>query len=111
MKELQVIDEAIIINIIVAAGSANSMLQQAYMEMSLGNKEKSTEMLELANEELIKAHEAQTSLLQEEANGNNAQVNLLLVHAQDHLMNAILCKQLMANLIDMQQQINELKNK
>ncbi|WP_317855173.1 PTS lactose/cellobiose transporter subunit IIA [Chakrabartyella piscis] len=111
MNEWKTIDEEVIINIIMAAGTANSMLQQAYMETVAGNEEKAEEMLAAANEELIKAHEVQTDLLSDEANGNHAQISLLMVHAQDHLMNAILCKQLITNMIEMQKQINELKNK
>lgn len=110
MSELKKFDEAVIINIIIEAGTANSMLQQAYLKMVEGNEKETEEMLEKANEALVKAHEAQTDLLREESEGNNSQVSLLMVHAQDHLMNAILCKQLITNLIDMQKQINELKN-
>lgn len=109
MSELKTIDEETIINIIVSAGTANSMLQQAYMEICEGNTESSEEMLKKANEELIKAHATQTDLLREEAEGNNAQMSLLMVHAQDHLMNVVLCKQLINNQIEMQKQINELK--
>ncbi len=109
MEEMRVIDETTIINLIVSAGSANSMLQQAFLEMSGGNESTALEMLERANEELIKAHETQTDLLRMEAEGDHAQMSLLMVHAQDHLMNAILCKQLMTNLIEMQREINKLK--
>lgn len=111
MSQTHEIDESVIVGIIMSAGTANNMLQQAYMEMVEGNEEKAEEMLEAANEELIKAHQSQTDLLISEANGDNAQIGLLMVHAQDHLMNAVLCKQLMSNMILMQKQINELKNK
>lgn len=109
MSELKMIDETTIINIIVSAGTANSMLQQAYIDMSQGNTEASEEILKKANEELIKAHGTQTDLLSAEADGDHAQMSLLMVHAQDHLMNAVLCKQLISNMIEMQKQINELK--
>ncbi len=111
MSELKTIDETTIINIIVSAGTANGKLQQAFGEMMSGKESGSQELLEQANEELRKAHDAQTELLSDEADGENALVTLLMVHAQDHLMNAILCKQLMSNMIEMQKQINELKSK
>lgn len=109
MSELRTINNEVIINIIVTAGTANSMLQEAYMAMLAGDESKSEELLVSANEELIKAHGFQTDLLGQEAEGNNAQISLLMVHAQDHLMNVVLCKQLISHLIGMQKQINELK--
>ena len=36
-----------------------------------------------------KAHAFQTKLITEEASGNSVEVNVLLIHAQDHLMNAM----------------------
>ena len=40
-------------------------------------------------EEMHKAHAFQTKLITEEASGNSVEVNVLLIHAQDHLMNAM----------------------
>jgi PTS system cellobiose-specific IIA component len=46
----------------------------------------------------------QTSLLQEEAQGEKQEISLLLIHAQDHLMNASLAKKLIKEMIDMIQE-------
>lgn len=45
-----------------------------------------------AAEELSKAHHYQTELIQNEAGGEKTEMTLLMVHAQDHLMNAMTVK-------------------
>ncbi|EAG9877164.1 PTS lactose/cellobiose transporter subunit IIA, partial [Listeria monocytogenes] len=50
---------------------------------------------------LLEAHHSQTSLIQGEARGEKAEVSLLLVHAQDHLMNAITFKDLAKEIVDL----------
>ena len=37
---------------------------------------------------MIKAHEAHTKLLFAEANGEKVEINLLLIHASNHMSNA-----------------------
>ncbi len=65
--------------------------------------------MEQADAALAKAHDAHHDLLEQEACGEIHGVSLLLVHAQDHLMNAVLSKQMMQNMMLLQQQINDLK--
>ncbi|MDU4935752.1 MAG: PTS lactose/cellobiose transporter subunit IIA [Peptostreptococcaceae bacterium] len=36
-----------------------------------------------------KAHRYQTELIQNEAQGNKTEMSVILVHAQDHIMNAM----------------------
>lgn len=107
--EKQKIDELTIVKIIASAGDAIGMMHQAYFEAQNGNEEKADELLTKSEEALVQAHQIQTTLIQNEAAGNEIEINLLMVHAQDHLMNAILTKQLIYDLISMQKQINVLK--
>lgn len=60
-----------------------------------------------ANEALVEAHNTQTGLLTAEASGNNAEVTLLMVHSQDHLMNAISYIGLTQELIDVYKRLVE----
>ena len=61
----------------------------------------------LASEEISSAHRIQTDLIQEEARGNHAEISLLLVHAQDHLMNAITVKELAEEFITLHKRVEE----
>ncbi|HDR8245662.1 TPA: PTS lactose/cellobiose transporter subunit IIA [Bacillus cereus] len=57
--------------------------------------------LQEALEELKEAHRVQTELIQKEAGGEKTEVTLLMVHAQDHLMNAITVKELASEFVEL----------
>lgn len=61
------------------------------------------EKLKEANQSLSQAHHTQTSLLTQEAQGNHVNVSLLMVHGQDHLMNAITFIDMAKEVIDVYQ--------
>ena len=63
--------------------------------------------MKLASEEISAAHRIQTDLIQEEARGNHTEISLLLVHAQDHLMNAITVKELAEEFITLHKRVEE----
>lgn len=48
-----------------------------------GDFEGARKHLAAADETMVKAHDAQTEMLQQEAEGNPVPVNIILVHAQD----------------------------
>lgn len=100
-----------IFNIIVISGEAKSYLYEAFELVKAGEYEKSEELVQKANETLNQAHRVQTQLITLEAQGTKSEVGILMVHAQDHLMNCILTKELISHMIDMQKEINILKNK
>ena len=54
-----------------------------------------------SQEKALEAHHIQTGLLTDEGNGEGPQVNLLLVHAQDHLMTSMLAQELIEELIEL----------
>ena len=64
------------------------------------------EKLEAADEALGNAHKSQTNLLTQEASGDSVELSLLLVHGQDHLMNAITFKDLARELIDVYRKLD-----
>ncbi|WP_068268521.1 PTS lactose/cellobiose transporter subunit IIA [Caviibacter abscessus] len=104
MEEL----ETIIFEIITNAGVAKGLVYEAMNESSKKNYEKTQELLKEADSYLLKAHNIQTDLIQEEAKGNNINVSVLFVHAQDHLMTAIEVRSLADTIINMNKKINEL---
>ena len=62
--------------------------------------EEAEALLKQSNEAAVEAHHMQTELLIGEANGNKTPVDVLLVHAQDHLMTSMLAVELIKELID-----------
>lgn len=87
--------------LIAAAGNAKSQAMMAIREAREGNFEEARKLLVLADEDLHSAHRAQTKLLTEEARGNTIDVNIILVHAQDHLTGAMLVRDLAEEFIEL----------
>ncbi|MCI1705699.1 MAG: PTS lactose/cellobiose transporter subunit IIA [Lacticaseibacillus paracasei] len=57
--------------------------------------------LKEADSFLSDAHNAQTGMLTEEAQGKKHPVSLLMVHGQDHVMNAITFRDLAGEIVDL----------
>lgn len=72
-----------------------------------GDAEEARKKLQESTEELTKAHHYQTELIQNEAGGEKTEMTLLMVHAQDHLMNAMTVKDLAAEFIELYEKITE----
>ena len=85
--------------IIANSGDARSYAFRALEEAKLGNFEDAEEMLNKSREAANLAHNAQTELLVKEANGEKQEINVLLIHSQDHLMTSMLAVELVRELI------------
>jgi PTS system cellobiose-specific IIA component len=93
--------QEIMLQIIVNGGNARSYSMEAIQLAKVGKIKEARKSIELAEVELAQAHISQTKLIQEEASGNSVEISLIMVHAQDHLMNAITVKDLAHEFIDM----------
>lgn len=93
--------EQTIMQLIIYGGNAKSDAMLAIQAAKEGNFEAADQHLTLADEALLEAHHSQTALIQGEARGERTEVSLLLVHAQDHLMNAITFKDLANEIVDL----------
>lgn len=94
-----------IMGLIVHSGNAKSECMEAIQLAKKGDFDGAKEKFQLANEALGEAHRAQTSLLTQEAKGENVEVSMLLIHAQDHLMNSITFRDLAQEMIDLYERI------
>lgn len=88
--------EEISFALISQAGSAFSMMVEALEAARKNNFEKAKEKKRTAEVLMNEAHNLQTQLMINEANGEANQINVLLIHAQDTLMNTIL----MSTIVD-----------
>lgn len=76
------------------AGNAKSSAMLAIAAAREGDLPRAHELLAEADRDLHEAHNTQTEMLTEEARGNPVKVNIILVHAQDHLTGAMLVRDL-----------------
>lgn len=97
-----------IFTIITMAGDAKSNFYEAFTKIKEGKCEEAEELVKQGDSIMSKAHDAQTELIAEETNGSKVPVGLFMVHAQDHLMNAILVREMLDMLFSMQKSINDL---
>lgn len=63
--------------------------------------------LQEAQEALNEAHKSQTSLIQAEIRGERNEVTLLMVHAQDHLMNAMTIKDMATEFVSLYEKMKK----
>lgn len=98
--ELENGPEMISFGIIAHAGDARSYAFGALEAAKAGNFEEAEALLKQSNDAAVEAHHMQTELLVNEANGNKTPVDVLLVHAQDHLMTSMLAVELIKELIN-----------
>ena len=93
--------ELMIMNIVVDSGSCRSYAMEAISHAKEKEFDKAEEALKNAESEILKAHHAQTDLIQKEAGGEKTDISLLLIHSQDHLMTAMLCKDLAKEFVEL----------
>lgn len=93
--------ELIIMELVVSGGNARSLAIKAIKAARQGDFKLADELMEEGSQSLDRAHSVQTELIQREAGGEHMQVQLLMVHAQDHLMNAMTVRDLAVELIEM----------
>lgn len=79
-------------DLIMKAGNAKSTALMAIEAARDFDFEEADKLLKQAEDEMRQAHQAQIDLIQQEAQGNSVDVNIILVHAQDHMTMAIMAK-------------------
>jgi len=83
------------------AGDAFSCFKQAVSEARQGSFEEADRLMKQGRESLVEAHHTQTDLLSAETSGQEIAYSILMVHAQDHLMNAIMYEDIAKELIEL----------
>lgn len=78
--------------IITFAGEAKASFMSAIRFARTGEIDQARATYDIGVQQLIDGHKIHAKLLQHEAMGMDVNVNLLLVHAEDQLMNTETCK-------------------
>lgn len=91
------------------AGDSKAESMEAINCAKKGDFEGARSHLAAADETMVKAHDAQTEMLQQEAEGNPVKVNIILVHAQDHLTMAQIMRDMAEQFVDLYQTVQDLK--
>ncbi len=97
--------------LILHAGNAKSSAMEGIFAANKGDFEKAEDKLTEAGQELTQAHQMQTDLLVKMSRGEEVPVDILMVHAQDHLNAATIISEMAKQLIRMEREIQELQAK
>lgn len=91
--------------LIANGGNAKSLAFEAIRLAKKGDIEGARAKLKESDKSLLEAHNSQTNMLTKEAQGDHMHVTLLVVHSQDHLMNAITFRDLAGEMVDLYEKL------
>ena len=91
--------------LIVKSGTARSLAMEALTHARCGEFEKAEEILGNSREAGRLAHKMQTALIAADGGEGKVPVTLLMVHAQDHLMTAMLVQDMAEEMIRLYQRL------
>ena len=95
--------EEAVMEIIVNAGQSRSLCFEALHAARQGNIDEAKNLLREADGYARQAHKMQTKLIEQDAGEARQQMTLIMVHAQDHLMNSLLARELSEEIIHLYQ--------
>ncbi|AYW45891.1 PTS cellobiose transporter subunit IIA [Tetragenococcus koreensis] len=93
--------QEIAFEIILSSGNARTLIHESFPLMRAGKFTEGREKLEESNESLKEAHKAQTGLLQDYANGEAVVMDVIMVHAQDHLMTTMTLREVALEMLEL----------
>lgn len=97
--------QGVAFQIILESGDARTTVHEAFGLMREGNYEEAASKLELANEAIVRAHGSQTDLLQKFAGGASFDIDILMVHSQDHLMTTMTLREMAIEMLHLYKKI------
>ncbi|WP_413283612.1 PTS lactose/cellobiose transporter subunit IIA [Vibrio sp. MA40-2] len=92
--------ESTVMELIINAGESKSCAMQALISAKKGQWEEVDDLLAQSTAASKRAHSVQTELIGLDEGEGKVPVNLIMVHAQDHIMTSMLARELIEELIN-----------
>jgi PTS system cellobiose-specific IIA component len=93
--------------LILYSGNARSLAMEAIYASKEKDFNTAFEKLSESDSEFVKAHHFQTQLIQAEASGEEMDIPIIMVHAQDHLMTAMTLKDLAKEIVELRKEMTK----
>lgn len=93
--------------LIMYGGEAKSCAIEAIAAAKKQDFDRAQDRLSQAQKALLQAHHAQAEMLSKEAQGEETELSLFMVHGQDHLMTSIAFVDLAKEIVDLHKKIDE----
>lgn len=97
--------------LILNAGNSKSKSLMAIESAREFNFEEAESLIKQAAEDLKAAHKSQTEMIQGEARGEKQDINVILIHAQDHLTTAMIMLEQAKEFTNIYKMLKELKER
>lgn len=99
--------ETVSMTLIAHAGEARRLAFEALAKAKTHDFTEADVLITESEKEVTLSHQGQTDLLINEAKGVSTQVNVLLVHSQDHLMTSMLAIDLIKEMIILYKELSK----
>lgn len=96
----------VVMELISKSGEAKSHALEALAQARCGHYDQSEKSLAASREAGRLAHKVQTALIAADDGAGKVPINLLMVHAQDHLMNSMLAQDMVEEMIRLYQRMD-----
>lgn len=93
--------------IILHSGSSRTMIHEAFKMMRNNKFTNAADKLDEANEEVLLAHQTQTALLKQYSSGETVNMDIIMVHAQDHLMTTITLREVALEMLHLYEKLEK----
>lgn len=93
--------ESTVMELIINAGEARSCAMQALYAAKADKWQEVDQLLKQSTEASKRAHAVQTELIGLDEGCGKVPVNLIMVHAQDHIMTSMLARELIEEMIEL----------
>jgi cellobiose-specific phosphotransferase system component IIA len=94
--------------IIAFGGEGKSLAMQAIQKARAGAFLEAEELLKQADEAIVKCHQQHSEILFYDAEHNDLQISMLLVHAADHLTSADIIREMAEEIVHMYKEIKNV---
>ncbi len=101
--------ELVCFKMIAALGAARSAFMEAIVQAKKGHFEEASSLIEEGQQQRLKGHEIHFELLQKDSSGNRVPFSLLLLHAEDQLMNAELLQVTSEEVVALYQRLEKIE--
>ncbi len=99
--------ESTVMELIINAGEARSYAMQALRAAKQGDWAEVDNQLAESSAASKRAHDVQTMLIGLDEGCGKIPVNLVMVHAQDHIMTSMLAREMIEEMIEIQRQLQK----
>lgn len=101
--------EQVVMELLINAGEARSAAMSAIQAAREQDWQQADELLAASTQASGRAHQIQTRLIGLDEGSGKVPVNLIMVHAQDHLMTAMLCQDLAREIVLLRREMIQLR--